>query len=123
MKDPWVSILGDGRLSGRATVDLSQVGKDRKSSGGVLDPYNYLTGSLPVTADGVLRTKDGVANFSLESASISGVPVPVWMLQDIVTSYSKSETSPQGVAIDKPFALPAGIREIQLARGQAIIVQ
>jgi hypothetical protein len=123
VKDPWVSILGDGRVSGRATVDLSEVSKNRKASGGMLDPYSYLTGSVPVQANGLLKSKDGVASFVLESASVSGVPVPVWMLQDIVTSYSKSPESPQGVALDKPFALPAGIREIQIARGQAIVIQ
>jgi hypothetical protein len=118
-----VSILGDGRVSGRATVDLSEVAKNRKTAGGILDPYSYLTGSVPVQANGVLKSKDGVASFVLESASVSGVPVPVWMLQDIVTSYSKSPESPQGVAIERPFALPAGIREIQIARGQAIVIQ
>src|SRR5216684_4775050 len=30
VKDPWVSILGDGRVSGRATVDLSEVAKSKK---------------------------------------------------------------------------------------------
>src|SRR5713226_3868357 len=33
VKDPWVSILGDGRVSGRATVDLSEVAKSRKTAG------------------------------------------------------------------------------------------
>ena len=123
VKDPWVSILGEGRLSGRAIVDLSQVAKTKSSAGGMLDPYSYLTGTLPVTANGVLKSKDGAASFVLESASISGVPMPVWMLQEIVTYYSKSPASPQGVAIEKPFALPAGIREIQIDRGQAIVIQ
>jgi len=123
VKDPWVSILGDGRLSGRATVDLNQVGKSKQTTGGVLDAYSYLTGSLPVTVNGVLKSKNGVGSFVLESASISGVPVPVWMLQEIVTSYSKSPEAPQGVSIDKPFTLPAGIREIQVDRGQAIVIQ
>jgi hypothetical protein len=122
VKDPWVSILDGGRLSGTATVDLARVGQSRKS-GGMLDPFSYLTGALPVAVNGVLRTKDGVGNFAVESASISGVPVPVWMLHEIVTYYSKSETAPSGVSIEKPFVLPSGIREIQLARGQAIVVQ
>ena len=122
VKDPWVTILGDGRLSGRASVDLSQVGQGKKT-GGMLDPYNFLTGTLPVTANGVLKSKNGVATFALESASISGVPMPVWMLQEIVSYYSKSTTSPQGVSIDKPFALPAGIREIQIVPGQAVVIQ
>lgn len=120
--DPWVSILDDGRLSGKATVDLARVGQSRKSSG-MLDPFNFLTGALPVAMNGVLRTKNGVGTFALESASVSGVPVPTWMLQEIVTYYSKSASAPQGVSIEKPFALPSGIREIQLARGQAIVVQ
>jgi hypothetical protein len=122
VKDPWVSILGDGRLSGRASVDLSQVGQGKKT-GGMLDPYNYLSGTLPVTANGVLKSKNGVATFALESASISGVPMPVWMLQEIVSYYSKSTTAPQGVTIEKPFPLPAGIREIQIDRGQAVVIQ
>jgi hypothetical protein len=123
VKDPWVAILGDGRLEGRATVDLAQVGQARRSSGGVLDPYSYLTGSVPLTVNGVLRTRSGVGTFSLDSASISGVPVPSWMLQEIVSHYSRSSTAPEGVSIEKPFALPAGIREIEVARGQAVIVQ
>ena len=122
VKDPWVSLLDGGRLSGTATVDLARVGESRKS-GGMLDPFSYLTGALPVAVNGVLRTKNGVGNFVVESASISGVPVPLWMLNEIVTYYSKSAAAPQGVSIDKPFVLPSGIREIQLARGQAIVVQ
>jgi hypothetical protein len=89
----------------------------------MLDPFNYMTGSLPLTVNGVLRTQNGIGTFTLESASVSGVPVPAWMIQEIVSFYSKSPTTPQGVPIDKPFALPSGIREIQLAKGQAIVVQ
>jgi hypothetical protein len=120
--DPWVSILENGRLSGRATVDLARVGKSRKSSGG-LDPFTLLTGSMPLAVNGVLRTKNGVGTFAIESASISSVPVPVWMVQEIVSYYSKSESAPKGVVIDKPFVLPNGIREIQTAKGQATVVQ
>ena len=120
--EPWVSILENGRLSGRATVDLQRVGQSRKS-GGMLDPFNFLTGSLPVLVNGVLKTKNGVGTFAVESASISSVPVPVWMLQEIVSYYSKSESAPKGVAIDQPFELPNGIREIRTARGQATVIQ
>ena len=122
VSDPRVSLLDDGRMSGTATVDLGRVGQSRKS-GGMIDPFNYLTGALPVAVNGVLRTTSGIGTFTLESASISGVPVPAWMLQEVVSHYSKSDSTPQGFAIDKPFALPSGIREIQLARGQAIVVQ
>ena len=122
VSDPWVSILENGRLTGKATVDLARVGQSRKS-GGMLDPFNLLTGSLPLAVNGVLTTKNGVGSFTVESASLSSVPVPVWMVQEIVGYYSKSETAPNGLAIDKPFVLPNGIREIQTARGQATVVQ
>ena len=122
VKNPWVSMLGNNRVSGSATVDLAQVSKSHKSTG-MMDPYNYLTGNVPITANGTLKSRNGVATFALESASISGVPVPVWMLQEIVSSYSKSPESPQGLALDKPFPLPSGIREIQLDRGQAVVIQ
>jgi len=88
-----------------------------------VDPFNFLTGAMPVAVNGVLRTKNGVGTFALESASVSGVPVPARMLQEIVTYYSKSASAPQGVSLEKPFELPSGIREIQLARGEAIVVQ
>jgi len=120
--DPSVSILGTGRLSGRAVVDLDAV---RKSSNptSMLDPMNFLSGRLPITAVGVLTTNNGVGRFQLESATISSVPVPKLLLQQIVSYYTRTPENPAGIAIDDPFALPARIREIQVQRGQAIIVQ
>ena len=56
-----------GRLSGRAVVDLDVIRK-KKSSGGWFDPTSYLTGTLPVTASGVLRTDGRPAASSRSSA-------------------------------------------------------
>jgi hypothetical protein len=120
--DPAVSILGTGRVSGRAVVDLDVV-RRAKASQSWFDPTNYLTGRLPVTATGRLQTSNGVGRFELESASVGGVPVPKLLLQEIVSYYSRTPQNPSGINIDDPFALPARIREIQVERGQAIIVQ
>ena len=120
--DPYVTILGSGRVSGRAVVDLDAVRK-QKGPTSLLDPMNYLMGKLPVTATGVLKTSDGVGRFELESAAISRVPVPKILLQEIVSYYSRTPENPAGIGLDDPFALPARIREIQVQRGQAIIVQ
>ena len=49
--DPSVTILGTGRVSGRAVVDLDAVRK-QKNPTSLLDPMNYLMGRLPVTATG-----------------------------------------------------------------------
>jgi hypothetical protein len=120
--EPSVTILGPGRLSGRAVVDLDAVRK-AKNPTSLLDPMNYLMGRLPVTATGVLTTSNGTGRFALESASVGGVPIPKLILQEIVSYYSRTAENPAGVSLDDPFALPARIREIQVERGQAIIVQ
>lgn len=119
--EPYVWALGDGRLSGVATVDLDQVRTSRER--GWLDPMRLLGGRLPVSATGVLRTADGVGRLELESASVGSIPVPLTLLQELVTFYSRSEADPDGISLDEPFALPAGIRRIDVGTGQAVVVQ
>ena len=120
--EPSVSILGEGRLSGRAVVDLDAFRRERPPTS-IFDPMNYLRGRLPVAASGVLTTKEGKGQFQLESASISSVPIPKLLLQELVSYYSKTPENPSGINVDDPFELPAKIREIRVERGQAIIVQ
>jgi len=120
--EPWVTALGPGRVSGRAIVDLDAVRKS-KSPTSLLDPMNYLFGRLPVTATGTLTTSNGVGRFALESASAGSIPIPKMLLQEIISHYSRTAENPAGLSLDDPFALPARIREIQVERGQAIIVQ
>jgi hypothetical protein len=120
--EPAVTILGTGRLAGRAVVDLDAVRRARASQSW-FDPTNYLTGHLPVSATGRLKTNNGIGHFELESASVGGVPIPKMLLQEIVSYYTRTAEKPSGIGLDDPFALPARIREIQVERGQAIIVQ
>ena len=119
---PWVTILGPGRLSGRAVVDLDVVRRQSPPTS-LLDPRNLLIGRLPVTATGTLKTANGLGRFSLESAAIGGLPMPKVVLQEILSYYSRTPEKPGGIGLDDPFPLPARIREIQVDRGQAIIVQ
>jgi hypothetical protein len=120
--DPWVSAVGPGRVTGRAVVDLDAVRKARNPTS-LLDPTNYLFGRLPVSATGMLKTANGVGRFELESASVGSVPIPKVLLQEIISHYSRTKENPSGLSLDDPFALPSRIREIQVERGQAIIVQ
>jgi hypothetical protein len=120
--EPSISILGQGKLAARAIVDLDAVSK-KKASGGTLDPWSYIGGRVPVTVAGILHTKDGVGQFQLESAEVSGVPVPKTLLQQLVSYYSRTSADPDGVNLDAPFELPAGIRLIEVDQGQAVIVQ
>jgi hypothetical protein len=119
--EPRLNALGDGRVGGQATVDLDAVRKQKQR--GWLDPMSYLTGSLPLTARGLLITKDGVGRFQLESAQVSGVSVPKSLLQELLAYYSRTPEKPDGISMDDPFELPARIREIQVQQGQANIVQ
>ncbi|MFL6281407.1 MAG: hypothetical protein ACJ731_14925 [Vicinamibacterales bacterium] len=119
--DPMLSALGSGRVSGRAVVDLDAVRTQKKR--GWLDPLGYLTGRLPVTASGVLTTKDGKGQFQLQSAEISGVTVPKSVLQELLSYYSKSPENPEGINMDAPFELPAKIREIRVGTGTSTVVQ
>jgi hypothetical protein len=120
--DTTVAAHGGGRVSGRAVVDLDVI-RQKKGSGSWLDPKSYLTGTLPVTASGILHTKDGMARFELESAEVSGIPVPKGFLQDLVAYYTRSRDYPNGISLDQAYELPANIREIQIGQGNAIVVQ
>ena len=119
--DPELTALGGGRVAGRAVVDLDAVRTQKKR--GWLDPLGYLTGRLPVTASGVLITKDGKGQFQLQSAEISGVNVPKTVLQELLSYYSKSAENPEGINMDAPFELPAKIREIRVGTGTSTVVQ
>ena len=119
--EPALSAVGEGRVSGRAVVDLDAVRKQKQR--GWLDPIGYLSGRMPVTAVGRLTTKDGKGQFQLESADISGVTVPKAVLQELVTYYSRSPENPSGINMDAPFELPARIREIRVGSGTSTVVQ
>ncbi|MEO5824182.1 MAG: hypothetical protein ABIT71_27045 [Vicinamibacteraceae bacterium] len=120
--EPVITIVGEGRLMGEALVDLDAVSRANPPKG-FFDPMRLLTGRLPVRIQGVLVTSRGSGRFTLEQASVAGVPVPKSVLQTLVSHYSKSNDNPDGVGLDDPFALPAAIREIRVEPGRAIVVQ
>ena len=120
--DPHITLVGNGKVAGQAIVDLDAIAK-KKQSGGTFDIWHLVGGKVPVNVAGTLRTKDGVGSFQLESADVSGLPLPKSFLQEVVSYYSRTPTHPQGVKIDDPFELPASIRQIDVGAGQAVIVQ
>src|SRR5262245_52135649 len=122
MTEPQLTIIGNGKVSATATVDLDTVAR-QKRNGAVLNPWNLVGGRVPVTVSGVLSTGNGRGQFDLEEATLSGIPVPRSLLQELVSYYSRSDTQPQGIRIDDPFALPANIRQIEVGQGQAIVIQ
>ena len=117
VKDPKVTVVGNGKLVGVVTVDLDDVGKSKSGA------WNVLGGRVPISLSGVLRTKDGRGQFELQSADISGVPVPRFLVQEILSHYTKDDDRPNGVRLDDSFALPASIKQIDVGPGQAVIQQ
>ena len=119
--EPDLRGVGNGRVSGRAIVDLDAVRTQKKR--GWMDPLGYLMGRLPITAAGTLTTRNGVGQFQLDSAEISGVTIPKSLLQELLSYYSRTPEDPDGINMDEPFQLPAGIQEIRIGQGTAVIVQ
>ena len=119
--EPDIRGVGNGRVTGRAIVDLDAVRTQKKR--GWTDPLGYLMGRLPITAAGTLTARNGIGRFQLESAEISGVTIPKSLLQELLSYYSRTPTDPDGINMDEPFALPAGIQEIRIGQGTAVIVQ
>jgi hypothetical protein len=119
--NPEVSLAGERRVSAHAVVDLDAVRTSKER--GWLDPAAYLTGSVDLHATGLLQTANGMGTFQLESASVGGVSIPKSLFQELVTYYSRSPDLPGGFDLDKPFELPAHIREVEIQRGGATVIQ
>jgi hypothetical protein len=119
--EPELTAVGEGRVAGRAIVDLDAVRAQKQR--GWLDPLSYLTGKLPLRATGRLITQEGVGRFQLEAAEISGVTIPKTLLQELLSYYSRTDEDPDGINMDDPFELPSGIREIRVGKGEAMVIQ
>jgi hypothetical protein len=122
LSHPQISGLGNGNLAGRVFIDLDEF-KRQRGSGGIMDPLNYISGQVPLTARGVLRARDGKGQFELISAEIHRIPIPKPLVQELVTFFSRTQETPRGINIDEPFNLPAKIREVIVNQGEAVITQ
>ena len=115
--EPEIRLLGDGRLSARALIDLDRLRAERPR--GPLDPLRYLGGQVEVVAAGALRTSAGVGQFEIESVHVESVPVPVVLLVEAVRAHRDSG----GFDLTAPFWLPYGIEELRVEPAHAIVVQ
>jgi hypothetical protein len=122
LTQPTLNIIGNGQVTGSATVDLDAVARSR-ASGRTFDLWNFVGGRVPVTIGGVIRTRNGRARFELQDAAISGVPVPRRLVQELVEYYSRTPQHPNGQKLDDEWQLPAGIKNIEITPGAAVVVQ
>jgi len=116
--DPQVTIQSSSRIDARAVVDLDALRKSQQSW-----VAGMLRGSVEVRVSGTLAVSGGKGTLQITSATIGGVPIPMSLLQEVVSQYSKTPEMPDGFQLDKPFAMPANIRDVRLQQGTATIVQ
>ncbi len=121
VRQPRITMLDGGKVETRAIVDLDAVRTAEPR--GWLDPLAYATGSLEVAMIGVFRGTKGQGLYIFESGTVGGVPLPKAMLQELVAFYTRSPDLPAGVHLDQPFDLPAAIREVEVRRGAATVIQ
>lgn len=122
LTQPEITMIGQGKVAGKAVVDLDIV-RQKQGSGGWFDPTSYLTGKLPVTASGRIVTWDGKGKFELETAEVSGVPIPKSFLGQMVNFFTRTADNPKGSSIDDTFELPAEIRRIDVEQGRFTVHQ
>ena len=118
---PRVRLGDDNRVEARAIVDLDGVRRSRERS--VFDPLAYITGSVEVVAIGTVEGRGGEGLIRYESATVGGVAVPKTVAQELLRFYTTTPERPRGFAFDEPFALPAGVRAVAVARGAATVTQ
>jgi hypothetical protein len=123
LTEPTITMHGQGRVTGRAVIDLDIV-RQKQSSGGWLDPTSYMTGKLPVVAIGKIVTADGTGRVEFERAEISGLPLSKSLLSQMVNYFTRTADNPKGSTIDDTFELPAKIRSIDVAAaGRFAVIQ
>ena len=122
LTQPEITMHGQNRVSAKAIVDLDIVRK-KQSSGGWFDPTSYLTGKLLVTAAGRVVTGDGKGRIELQSAEVSGVPIPKTFLNQMVNFFTRTADNPNGSTVDDVFELPAKIRRIDSEQGRFTVHQ
>lgn len=123
LMQPQITIVGEGKVMGQAVVDLDAIGAKRRPSNGSFDPFSLLAGKVPISVTGTLQAQEGMGRFDLQSAAISGVPIPTTLLQELLSYYSRTPERPEGLRLDAAFPLPAKIRQIEVGSGQAVVVQ
>jgi hypothetical protein len=68
-------------------------------------------------------TGDGKGRVELESAEVSGVPIPRTFLNQMVNFFTRTEDNPRGSTVDDVFELPAKIKRIDSEQGRFTVHQ
>jgi len=122
ISEPEVRLVGNNRFSLRLIVDIDEFKRRRKrqrSDG----PLNFFTGRMPALVRGDLISGDGKGQFKLQSTEVNGIPLPRALALELLSTHSKTKRHPEGFNIEKPFDLPAKIRQLQINPNELTVIQ
>ena len=122
ISEPEVRLLGNSRFTARVVVDVDEF-KRKRGKRSNTGPLNFFGGKIPVLVRGDLITRDGQGRFKLQSAEVNGIPLPKSLVQEMLATYTRSRSRPNGIDLETPFDLPVKIREIIVNTGEALVVQ
>jgi len=122
ISEPHVELLGNNRFSLRVIVDIDEFKRRRKRQRSA-GPLNFFTGKLPALVRGDLISGDGKGQFKLQSTEVNGIPIPRALALELLSTHSKTKSHPEGFDIEKPFDLPAKIRQLQINPTELNVIQ
>ncbi|RPI20941.1 MAG: hypothetical protein EHM61_25945 [Acidobacteria bacterium] len=111
-------LLGNGRLRIEAAVDVDKVKVEAFPFSGF---SRLLNGRQTIRVDAVLRVDEGKGRLDVESAKISGVWIPAWLMSAALAAVSKRQ--PPYIDVTEGFPLPYGIDEVKISKGKLEIVR
>lgn len=118
VKDLWVSF-GPDLLNAGGRVDLAAV-RDRMPDASLAFLFQ---GLVPVELSARVKAEGGMGKAEIQSCRLGGMEVPKALIQQLLTTYSKSSSRPEGIRLEDPFELPYGIRSARLLSGEAVLRQ
>ncbi|HVQ28820.1 MAG TPA: hypothetical protein VMV21_04525 [Vicinamibacteria bacterium] len=109
------------RLAVRALVDLTEV-QGKIPAGALGGLLSFLSGKVPLEARGRLDSaEEGFSSFAIEEVNLSTIPVPVSVVEQLVTSATRTSENPHGFDIHSPFRLPYDLKRARLQPGRALL--
>jgi hypothetical protein len=108
------------RIRARGLLDLERV-RDKMPQTSPFSPLGLLRGKVMVEMTGRFTSRDGLGFFEPEEASIGGIPVPVSLLDQLISSSTRTAADPDGVNIHDPIRLPYSMKRIRLVVARAYL--
>lgn len=121
LTEPSLRMEAGGRLTVTAIVDLDAVREEQAP--GRYNPLRFLSGQVPVTGVGVVRSARRSLTIEIESARVGSLSVPATLVAELVQLYTRSDEYPDGIDVSEPIGLPDGIEAVRIEAQRTVVVQ